>query len=159
MTEKIIDCAEKIVIGMSSKMKDNEYHKISELWQKFMPRKKEIKNTNSNEFIAIQIYTENIKLHPNAYDIWACVEVSTINEIPNEMKSFKIPAGTYAVFQLKGMDIFGLYQRIMQEWLPNSDFQIDNRPHYQVMGDMYKNGSPDSEEEVYVPIKPSKRQE
>ena len=41
----------------------------------------------------------------------------------------------------------------MTEWLPNSGYEIDNRPHFQVMGETYKNGSPDSEEDFYVPLK------
>jgi AraC family transcriptional regulator len=156
MTPKLIDCAEKFVIGMSSKMKQNEYHKITELWQGFMPRKKEIENIISNEVIAIQIYPEDMDLNPGAYEIWACAEVEKVTEIPNEMRAFTISSGTYAVFHLKGIDIYGLYQQIMTDWLPTSGYNIDNRPHFQVMGDMYKNGSPDSEEDVYVPIKPFK---
>ncbi len=41
----------------------------------------------------------------------------------------------------------------MTEWLPNSGYKIDDRPHFQVMGKKYKNGSPDSEEDFYIGLK------
>ena len=69
------------------------------------------------------------------------------------MQSFTIPGGLYAVFQHKGMDAGATYQYIMNQWLPHSGYAIDHRPHFQVMGAKYKNGSPDSEEDFYVPIK------
>lgn len=152
MSPKLIDCSERNVVGISTKMEPHEHHKIPKLWQHFMPRKKEIRNAISNEFIAIQVYPNNFASNPSAYEIWASVEVEDTTGIPLEMQTFKIPSGRYAVFQLKGMDIYGLYQKLMTQWLPSSGYEIANRPHFQVMGEAYKNGSPDSEEEVYVPI-------
>jgi AraC family transcriptional regulator len=31
---------------------------------------------------------------------------------------------------------------------------LDQRPHVEVMGEKYKNNDPDSEEEIWIPIKP-----
>jgi AraC family transcriptional regulator len=69
------------------------------------------------------------------------------------MEGLRIPSGTYAKFLLIGMNIGGLYETIMTNWLPKSGYQIDARPHFQVMGKDYKQGSPESKEWVYVPIK------
>ena len=69
------------------------------------------------------------------------------------MISKVISGGLYAIFIQKGMNAGATYQRIMSEWLPNSGYKIDDRPHFQLMGDKYKNGSPDSEEDFYVPIR------
>jgi AraC family transcriptional regulator len=30
---------------------------------------------------------------------------------------------------------------------------LDDRPHFEILGDKYKNGDPDSEEEIWIPIK------
>jgi AraC family transcriptional regulator len=30
---------------------------------------------------------------------------------------------------------------------------LDNKPHFEIMGDQYKNEDPDSEEELWIPIK------
>jgi len=30
---------------------------------------------------------------------------------------------------------------------------LDDRPHFEVLGDKYKNADPDSEEEIWIPIR------
>ncbi len=154
MSPKIINFTTRNVVGISTKMKPDEYFKIPQLWQEFMPRKKEIENINSEEFIAIQQFSEGTTINNiEAYTIWASVEVSNFKEIPKGMASFEIPAGKYAVFLQKGMEASKTYQSIMNDWLPTSGYAIDDRPHFQIMGKTYNNGSLDSEEDFYIPIK------
>lgn len=152
MKPTIIDIKEKKLIGQKSQMLQHQFENIVALWKQFMPRKHHIKNTISQELIALQDYSGfgNFEV---PFDIWACVEVSKSIDIPNHMENYTIPAGKYAKFLHKGMNAGATYQKIMREWLPNSRYSIDNRPHFQVMGEKYKNGSPDSEEDFYVPIK------
>ena len=152
MKPNIIALKTKHLVGMKSSMHHNDYASIVTLWQQFMPRKKDIQNVINQECIAVQVYQDFNNLEA-AFDIYACVEVSSFNTIPKGMLSLTIPQGIYAVFVHKGMNAAATYQRIMSEWLPNSGYTIDNRPHFQVMGEKYKNGSPDSEEDFYVPIK------
>lgn len=152
MHPKIITLKEKKVIGMSSEMLIHQHQKIVELWKRFMPRKHEIKNVLNQELIALQNYT-HFGNFDKPYQIWAVIEVSEISSVPNDMESYIIPEGVYAVFPHKGMNASETYQKIMSEWLPNSGYAIDDRPHFQVMGEKYKNGSPDSEEDFYIPIK------
>lgn len=152
MNPKIINCPEKKVIGMRSEMQRHQYNHIVSLWKGFMPRKKELHNLLTTELIAIQVYYDVLNAE-RPFTIWACAEVSDFNEIPTGMEAFTIPSGTYAVFHHKGQDASQLYPYIMREWLPNSAYHIDDRPHFQVMGDKYNNGSPDSEEDFYVPVK------
>ncbi|MEO1031233.1 MAG: GyrI-like domain-containing protein [Bacteroidota bacterium] len=152
MKPTIVNISEKKLIGMKSRMRRHEHGHIVTLWKRFMPRKHEITYAVSQELVALQDYK-----HPNdieqPFAIWACVEVSEVGTIPEQMQSFTIPAGLYAVFRHKGMDAGATYQYIMSEWLPSSGYAIAYRPHFQVMGEDYKNGSPDSEEDFYVPIR------
>ncbi|MDG4715701.1 GyrI-like domain-containing protein [Winogradskyella marincola] len=151
MQPKIVALTEKKVVGMQSKMLMHQYENIIKLWKSFMPKKHELKNTINQELIAIQDYPDFGNLE-TSYNIWACAEVSDFINIPDSMQPFTISEGLYAVFLHKGMDAGKTYQRIMTEWLPNSGYNIDDRPHFQVMGDKYKNGSPDSEEDFYIPV-------
>ena len=154
MNPKIIYYLERKVVGLSSTINRNEPHKIGELWRQFMPEKYKIKNVATNELIAMQLFPNNINNEgADEYTIWATVEVHDFENIPNGMLSYIIPSGDYAIFTLKGMNIQGLYEKIMTEWLPKSGYTIDDRPHFQIMGENYKNGSPDSEEDIYIPIK------
>jgi len=82
-------------------------------------------------------------------------EVGNDSEIPHGFERFEIPEGKYAVFVHVGSPqtapvTFGY---IFNEWLPNSGFERDDRPHFEILGAKYKNGAPDSEEEIYIPIK------
>ena len=140
------------LVGMKSVMHQGEYARIIELWKRFMPRKNEIKHIKNNTFIALQSYND-FNNFEKPFDIYALVESSEVEDIPAGMQSFIIPSGTYAVFLHKGMNAAATYQSIMTEWLPTSGYEIDCRPHFQVMGEKYKQGSSDSEEDFYVPIK------
>lgn len=152
MNPKLIKLSEKTVIGMKSQMLQHQYGNIISLWKQFMPRKNEISNLSNNELIALQDYSDFGNFE-KPFDIWACAEVSDFNTIPEGMLSKIILEGLYAVFPNKGMNAGATYQRIMSEWLPTSGYVIDDKPHFQVMGEKYKNGSEDSEEDFYVPVR------
>lgn len=143
---------EKKCIGIKSTMHHGEFGNIVALWKRFMPNKKQIKNLLNNELIAMQLYS-HFNAMEKPFEIWACAEVLDFNNIPDGMTSFTIPEGNYAVFKHKGMNASATYQKIMTDWLPTSGYEIDTRPHFQVMGSKYKNGSTDSEEDFYLPIK------
>jgi AraC family transcriptional regulator len=44
------------------------------------------------------------------------------------------------------------FQHIFSEWLPNSDYRLADRAHFEVLGEKYKNNDPSSEEEIWIPI-------
>ena len=154
MTPTILTIAEKKLIGIKSKMYRHEHQNIPVLWKQFMPRVKAIENRVNTEYIALQEYISPHVKDP--FDIWASVEVSDHNTIPEHMQPFTIASGLYAIFVHKGMDAGKTYKMILEDWLPQSEYQIDSRPHFQVMGERYSNGSADSEEDFYVPIAPIK---
>ena len=128
-----------------------------------MPRRKEIKNSVGSDLYSVEVYDSLAyfaNFNPNvAFDKWAAVPVNHTEFIPENMESLCLPAGLYAVFAFKGAaaEVPVLYQHILGTWLPNSDYQLDNRPHFAVMGEKYKNNDPDSEEELWIPIKTQKQ--
>lgn len=54
-------------------------------------------------------------------------------------------------FSQKQSDMLGTWK--LKTWLPASDYNLDNRPHFEVLGEKYKNNDPTSEEEIWIPIK------
>ncbi len=127
------------------------------LWKSFMPRRKEIENTINQDLISLQMYTAThfSDFKPETQFVkWAAVEVSDDQTIPEGMESFTLPGGLYAVFDYKGSsNDASIFQYIFQTWLPKSGYTLDHRPHFEVLGPKYKNGAPDSEEEIWIPIK------
>ena len=155
MTPRIASLIEKKLVGRRLLMSFADY-KIGELWQSFSPRKKEITNNVTNDLISMVIYKPNhfvnFKL-TNEFERWAAIEVTDFDKVPNEMETFILQGGLYAVFDYKGLNTDNsIFQFIMETWLPTSDFMLDNRPHFEVLGDKYKNNDPTSEEEIWIPI-------
>ncbi len=135
-------------------------NKTAELWQSFMMQRKEITNALGSDLYSMQIYdaTHFVNFDPaKPFEKWAAAEVSSFDALPPGMESFLFPAGLYAVFHYKGLPSEGakVFQYIFGTWLPNSGYILDNRPHFEILGEKYKNGSPDSEEEIWIPIKPA----
>lgn len=132
-------------------------NKTGQLWGSFAPKIKNIKNRLSTDKISMQVYDTSYYLtfNPNTeFEKWATVEVSDFNDIPKEMESFTLNGGEYAVFDYKGSsNDSSIFQYIFMTWLPNSEYQLDNRSHFEVLGEKYKNNDPTSEEEIWIPIK------
>ena len=94
------------------------------------------------------------QFHPNKeFEKWATVEVHDFKNIPDGMKSFILKEGLYVVFQYKGLSSDSkVFEYIFSEWMPKSMFEIDDRPHFEVLGNKYRNNVKDSEEEIWIPI-------
>jgi AraC family transcriptional regulator len=156
MTPRIETLYEKKLIGRRRTMCFSDY-KIGELWRTFSPRRKEITNNLTNDLISLVIYKPNhfTDFKPtNEFERWAAVEVANFDYIPAEMETFILHGGLYAVFDYKGLNTDkSIFQYIFETWLPTSDYDLDNRPHFEVLGDKYKNNDPKSEEEIWIPIK------
>jgi AraC family transcriptional regulator len=158
MIARIVTLSAKKLVGMHLKM-NLANNKTFELWSGFMPKRKEIKNCISNDLISMQVYDSAYnfeKFDINAFFVkWAAVEVTNFENIPNGMESFVLEGGLYAVFDYKGnaSNAVQTFQYIFQTWLPNSNYKLDNRPHFELLGAKYKNNDPNSEEEIWIPIK------
>jgi AraC family transcriptional regulator len=148
---------EKKLVGKRMTMSYADY-RIGELWASFMPRRKEITNTLTNDLISLVIYAPNhfIDFKPtNQFERWATVEVENFNNVPDELETYNLSSGLYAVFNYKGMSsgAAAFFQYIYSEWVPNSEYILDDRAHFEVLGEKYKNNDPSSEEEIWIPIK------
>jgi AraC family transcriptional regulator len=156
MKPRIEILKEKKLIGVRLTM-SLANNKTGELWRSFMPRRKEIINNVSNDLISLQIYHANYfsAFNPsNGFEKWAAIAVSDYDNVPNDMETFILPSGLYAVFDYKGSSTdSSIFQYIFGIWLPKSDYILDNRPHFEVLGEKYKNADPESEEEIWIPIR------
>ncbi len=157
MESRIETLNDKKLVGKRMIMTFSE-NKTVELWRSFMPRRKEIQNIIGKEFYSIQIYTPSFFDHFNPdteFEKWAAVEVTNFDEVPDEMETFILAGGLYAVFLYQGAASFAAntFQYILGTWLPNSKYSLDNRPHFEMLGEKYKNEDQGSEEEIWIPIR------
>ena len=158
MTPTIQTIPAKTLIGKHITMSFAD-NKTFQLWNGFMPQRKFIANAvDSTHMYSLQVYGKDFYTNFNPlreFEKWAALEVANFDNVPEGMSTFTIPAGQYAVFHYKGSNANGndVFSYILGEWLPSSGYQLDDRPHFEVLGPKYKNGDPDSEEEIWIPIK------
>lgn len=158
MTPRIETLREKKLVGKRLRMSFAN-DRTGELWRSFMPRRKEITNPVTTDLISLQVYEKPLTYADFAptteFAKWALVEVPDFSSVPDGMEAFTLPGGLYAVFLYKGAssEFAEIFQAIFGTWLPSSNYLLDNRPHFEVLGAKYKNNHPDSEEEIWIPIR------
>jgi len=158
MEPRIITIPEKKLVGKRIRMTLSA-NPTAELWQSFMPRRKEIRNKLNSELLSVEVYDQNLDFkdfNPTTeFEKWATVEVHAFEDIPESMETLRLTGGLYAVFLYKGAakDFAATFGYIFGTWLPASEYSLDNRPHFEVMGENYKGNDPTSEEEIWIPIK------
>jgi AraC family transcriptional regulator len=133
-------------------------NRTGELWRSFMPRRNEIKNCIGQALYSLQCYPPSFFYPVNentGFEKWAAREVTHVQDIPSGMEVLQVPEGQYAVFLYRGdaRKAAPFYSYIFGTWLPGSGYQLDNRPHFEILGEKYKRDDPTSEEEVWIPIR------
>ncbi len=134
-------------------------NKTPQLWSSFMTEKATIKNAVGTDLYSIQLYDDlhyfNNFTPGTEFTKWAAIEVADFRNIPNGFSPLTIASGVYAVFLHKGpaSEFPKTIQFIFSQWLPPSAYELDHRPHFELLGKKYKNNSLHSEEEVWIPIR------
>lgn len=156
-TETIL---EKKLIGLRTRLtQKTNIEKTVPLWKELMPQRHEIPNKKGTDLYSVQLFDSvpNHSFKPNTeFEKWAAVEVTSFDSMNKQFETLIIPKGMYAVFLHKGLliDFPKTLDFIYSQWLPNSGYMLDHRPHFDVMGEKYSPTSLNSEEEIWVPITP-----
>lgn len=158
MTPTIRELKPRLLIGKRMDMTMDNFP-VRDLWQSFLPRVREVPHKSSQEFFSVSVYPTAYFMEVNPHQIfqkWAAVEVSQIVEMPEGLELLSLPGGLYAVFIHKGgaSAFVQTATYIHRVWLPGSGYRLDDRPHFEILGEHYKNNDPDSEEEVWIPVTP-----
>jgi 4-carboxymuconolactone decarboxylase len=124
----------------------------SHLWRGFRSRLKELSWQEGDDLVSIQVFSENKQ--GLVQQRWAAARHE--GEVPEGMQCLKLPAGLYAVFLYWG-GRQGFEEFILDKFrnvIPSYSLQMDERPHFQRMGPAFNPFSDESEEEVWIPVKP-----
>ncbi|TAF31640.1 MAG: AraC family transcriptional regulator [Cytophagales bacterium] len=153
---KIKSIKEKKLVGKRQSMSLANYT-VQELWHEFMLEKALINYRANQQLISMVIYPSNYfeRFNPNTtFEKWASAEVSDFEDVPKNLDTFILPAGLYAIFRYKGLaaNASNFFQYIFGDWLPSSGYELDQRPHFEVLDPDYKPNDPSSEEDIYIPI-------
>ena len=157
MDYRIEILSEKKLVGkhLTMSLTDN---KTTLLWKSFMQERSNITNNVGSDLYSMQVYDQSYfkPFNPaSTFEKWATTEVTDFNSTPEGMESLTLTEGRYAVFIHKGGTdkAQATFQYIYGTWLPYSEYVLDDRPNFEVLGEKYKNDDPNSEEEVWIPIR------
>lgn len=146
----------KQVVGLTGIMSYANYQPQL-LWQYFMPRRNEIKNYEGEALYSIQALSSDFFspfIPTREFQKWAARPVTEVESIPEGMVSLYIEPGMYAVFVYKGdgSDAPAFFQNIFEHELPSRNLKLDDRLHFEILGNKYQRNDVNSEEEVWIPV-------
>jgi len=158
MFDRIERIPAKKLLGRSLKMSLIENRTYS-LWSSFMPLRNKITDRVGDLLYSIQVYDASLDFKDfspaTTFTKWAAAEVSDFDHVPESLAPYQLKGGLYAVFIHKGTPASfpKTAQYIFGQWLPSSDYELDQREHFEVFTSDHKPDDPESEEEVWIPIK------
>ena len=147
------------VIGIKAEANFHNIHIVTpQLAKQFMPRIEEIKFRKDTFTLSLQSYNHfdyNTFNPDEAFEKWIGVEVNNLDTVPPDMETLIIASGKYLVIDFKGSisEFIKFWQHIHATWLPNSEFELDNRPHFERLPPSYNPMQEINEEEIWIPIK------
>src|SRR5690606_19664699 len=126
----IIEKPSMILIGLATNVTlFNVQHNRTtiNLAANFLERKAEVVNCiNKREVFGISTDPENYNPDTDPFEFFIGVEVSTTENIPNEMVVRQIPASTYVVFSFKGPseNAGAVHDYLYSTWLKESGYEL-----------------------------------
>ena len=157
MEYKIIEKGEIKLIGIKERiiMPKNT---IPELWEKFMKRLHEIKNSEKTQFYGL---VDNMATENYEFDETVGVEVQNFDIIPEGMVSKTISPQKYLVFTHKGKifdengesKLTKTYDYLYGKLLPSTEFQVDKNFNFELYDSRFNMENENSEFDIYIPIK------
>ena len=115
---------------------------------------------DSEEHRAQPVY--DIKVYPEAYfssfnpsrsfTKWAAVLQKDTMQV-EELQSYVVDKGLYLCFTCEGRVSAQFFQELYSSWLPQSEYELDDRPHFdKLWPDPAQRGAV-LKEEIYIPVK------
>lgn len=144
------------IAGLSLEMSFDQ-DRTTQLWRSLGPVIKNIPGRIDQDLYSIEVYPEGFfqDFSPKrTFDKWAGVPVDPNVQISGSLNVLILPKGNYAVFSYQStpQDAAPAYRWIFSEWLPRSEWSLDERPHLAIMGKDYRQNDPSSKEEIWIPI-------
>lgn len=125
-----------------------------------MQQRKYIKNNVTQDIYDIRFFGSDYYLNfnpSNSFEKWVAVEVFDHTNIPSGIQNFILKASNYAVFTFnlnKGSQ--NCFEYIFTKWLPNSEYNLDNRPHFDILTEDIQKKTSNALSEIRIPMRTNK---
>ena len=158
MKYRIVESEEILVVGLKAEANFHNIHLVTpQLARQFMPRLKEVTSRKDAYTLSLQKYYHFDYKTFNSdegFEKWIGIEVTNLDAVPQNMETLSIASGRYLVIDFKGSipDFIALWQNIHSSWLPNSEYELDSRPHFERLPSSYSPMQEVNEEEIWIPV-------
>lgn len=131
---------------------------ISALWRPFRQAINKKEGLNPSDYYSIQRYGKDMQsksLSLNT-EFEKCAAIETVKDAcPDGFEEIVLDGGKYATFEYaRNMgEIQTILMGFLNNWLPNSAFELDDRNHFETFGPDYDPFSANSVEVIWIPIK------
>ena len=127
-------CEELLVVGYAEHI-DHNFRKIGKCWKKLHKQAAQIPYRTDQDFLmGINDYHDFQLLEDTpSFTYIAGAVVAKVDDLPNGMKFFTLPASTYVVFSYRGRNqdsMQDIIEYIYQEWFPASTCVFNDRNLY-----------------------------
>jgi predicted transcriptional regulator YdeE len=147
MEPKIVTKPAFTVVGMEY-VGMNKQNEIKDMWDEFVPRRGEIKHADyswGTYGICLGEATEESPWY------LAGVEVSLVEDVPEDMVVWEVPEQTYAVFACTLPTLHEAYRHAFEDWMPRSGYERVDGPDFELYTEEFE--PTESRMYIYVPIK------
>ena len=153
MEPKIVELGEMKIVGLRY-FGDNKNQEIAQVWQMFNKRIDAIKNQDNKCVIGYCAPGPEGE-DKSKFEYVCSAVVDKVEDVPEGMVTRTIPPHKYAVFTHRGSleTLKQTYNYIYATWFPKSGLEMADNIDFEWYDDRFKDFSPDSEFDIYVPIK------
>ena len=138
-----------LVAGFAERVTHDSAASIPQLWQKLAPHIGHLPNE-------LPDYAYGIKMNPDeeSFEYLAGVGVTSFDGLPEDFRTERIPAQTYAVFVHRGhvSTIRETMKAVWNEYLPASGLKLADSPEYESYGRLFMPATGMGDVEIFIPI-------
>jgi AraC family transcriptional regulator len=123
---------------------------IPKLWDRFAPRIDEVPHLAEPHvsYGLMDHYDEET----SQFDYMAGCSVGRVDELPEGMDRWDVPANTYAVFETTIPTLGQTMDVIYNGWLPTSGYRHAAGPYFERYGETFSPEEPTSTLSIYIPV-------
>ena len=133
--------------------------RTSELWRGFRGVRPTISGRIGSDSYSVKVYDGSYSFSsfdPSVeFEKWAAVAVGDDADVPEGLESLIITAGKYVEFIHAGPATAAprTFGYIFGQWLPASPYELDLRPHFEILPEGYDPFDDNATERVLIPIR------
>jgi AraC family transcriptional regulator len=128
---------------------------FTKAWHRLMQIELPTQRVNETVHYGVELYgSEFHQEHQWMY--FPSVEVQDLQDTPGILFAKTLPASRYAVFHVTGglSKISEIFRFAYDQWIPASDYEVAYPYDFEYYGEDFKGDMPESEMDLYIPIKP-----